>query len=275
MTTIVSWNIAQSPRAWQQLLDMDADIALLQEAAPPPEGVRYRVWHSEVPWETPGLDAARKWRAAVVRLSDRVKVEWIEAKSPVQAEWGGFVVSRPGTLEAARVTPLSGDPFIVCSMYGLWTGPLTGAGSWIMADNSVHRIISDLSVFIGRQDGHRIICAGDLNILHGHGENGSKYWAARYQTVFDRMEAIGVPYIGPQIPNGRQADPWPQELPPDSKNVPTFYSTGTSPVEAYRQLDHVFASRSLVPNLTVRALNGVEEWGASDHCRVLIEVAER
>jgi hypothetical protein len=41
--------------------------------------------------------------------------------------------------------------------------------SWIHADASVHRLISDLSVLIGRQRGHKIIVAGDLNVLYGYG----------------------------------------------------------------------------------------------------------
>jgi len=36
----------------------------------------------------------------------------------------------------------------------------------------------------------------------------------------------------------------------------------------------VFASRSIVERVTTRALNGVEEWGASDHCRVAFEVRQ-
>lgn len=41
---------------------------------------------------------------------------------------------------------------------------------------------------------------------------------------------------------------------------------------ATRQLDFVFASSSLLPRVHVRAMNEREEWGPSDHCRVLIEV---
>ncbi|MCY4624575.1 MAG: endonuclease/exonuclease/phosphatase family protein [Chloroflexi bacterium] len=276
MTTIVSWNVAQRSEPWAQLLAMDADVALLQEAAAPPEGVRYRVWHSNVPFHTPGPEGYRpvKWRAAVVRLSNRVKVDWIEAKPLVDAEWGEFAVTRPGTLEAAWVTPPLGEPFIVCSMYSQWTRPLKGAGEWIMADNSAHRLISDLSGLIGRQRGHRIIAAGDLNIFHGFGDGGSKYWEARYRTVFDRMTAIGLEFMGPQAPNGRQAEPRGYGEPADSKNVPTYHTNRQSPATAQNQLDYVFASRGFHERVTVRALNNPEDWGPSDHCRVLIEVSE-
>ena len=53
----------------------------------------------------------------------------------------------------------------------------------------------------------RIIVAGDLHILHGHGEHGSEYWQARYQTVFTRMAAMGMPFVGPQHPKASSAHP--------------------------------------------------------------------
>ena len=113
-----------------------------------------------------------------------------------------------------------------------------------------------------------------MNILRGYGEYGSGYWAARYKTVFDRMESMGLPCIGPEYPNGRLADPWPDELPQESKNVPTFHHSRQSPETATRQLDHVLASTGLARSLKVSALNTPEEWGPSDHCRIEIELAE-
>jgi endonuclease/exonuclease/phosphatase family metal-dependent hydrolase len=112
-----------------------------------------------------------------------------------------------------------------------------------------------------------------LNILHGYGEYGSRYWKGRYDTVFDRMAALGLKFVGPQAPEGgRQADPWPKELPVESLNVPTFHTNRQSPATATRQLDFVFASESIADRVKVRALNSVEEWGPSDHCRVMIEL---
>ena len=87
------------------------------------------------------------------------------------------------------------------------------------------------------------------------------------------MAAIGLPLVGPKHPNGRQADPWPSWLPKDSLNVPTYYNIGASPATATGQLDFVFASESMVESVQVRALNGPEEWGPSDHCRLEIVVA--
>ena len=128
-----------------------------------------------------------------------------------------------------------------------------------------------MSVFVGSQTKHRIIAAGDLNILNGYGERGSPYWGSRYETIFSRMTAIGLPFVGPQAPDGRQADPRPDELPLTSKDVPTFHTNLMTPATAARQIDFVFASKGIAEGVKTRALNEPDEWGPSDHCRVEIE----
>ena len=279
---IVSWNMAHKHRSWRHLLDMDIDLALLQEAGEPPPDVAERIEADPAievdcaPWETMIVGGRTTFRTAIVKLSNRISVEWIEPKSIDTAVSGDLVVSTPGTLAAASVTPTSGSPLIFVSMYAQWvkTHSLAGYKPFIFPDGSAHRLVSDLSAFIADEDGHRVVAAGDLNILRGYGEYGDDYWAARYKTVFDRMQVMGLPCAGPEHPNGRQADPWPDELPRDSMNVPTFHSVTQTPETAARQLDYVFASKELAGLLTVRALNAPEEWGPSDHCRIEIEFAE-
>lgn len=92
---------------------------------------------------------------------------------------------------------------------------------FIYADASVHRLISDLSVFATQRPSIDIIVAGDLNVLFRYGEHGNRHWAARNDTVFNRVEVLGLACVGPQAPNGRRAEPWPKELPRTSNNVPT------------------------------------------------------
>ena len=146
------------------------------------------------------------------------------------------------------MTPRQGDPFVAVSLYAVWEGPHSSTGNqYIFADASAHRLISDLSRFIGSDRKRGILAAGDLNILHGHGEHGSGYWAARYQTVFDRMEALGLTFAGPQAPDGRQADPWPAELPLESKNVPTFHHNRQTPARATIQGDASTGLRLRIP----------------------------
>lgn len=273
MVKVIVWNIARRDEAWEYLLDSDADIALLQEAAAPPADVARRLDVDPAPWRTAGAGVNRPWRAAVVKLSNHVAVQWLEPKQVEDALPGELAVSRPGTLAAAIVTPCTGAPFVVVSMYAAWEKPHATTGSgWIYADASAHRLISDLSVLVGQQEGHRILAAGDLNILFGYGENGSSYRASRYATVFARMAALGLPFVGPQAPAGRRADPWPAELPYESANVPTYHTSRQTPPTATRQLDYVFASTALAEGVRVRALNEAHQWGPSDHCRVEIEV---
>ncbi len=121
------------------------------------------------------------------------------------------------------------------------------------ADASAHRVISDLSGLVDRQEGNRIVVSGDWNILHGYGEHGSTYWKSRYQTVFDRMKAIGLRFVGPQQPNGQPVETPAEELPAGSLDVPTYRTQRDDPSTGKRQLDFVFASESIADSLTVRA----------------------
>ena len=289
-TTVVSWNIAKRHKAWRQLVEMGADVALLQEAGMPPADVADRVdtgprehwdshvWNSDW-WEGRGWHGLFDRWAKVVKLSDRVEVEWFKQVSPIMAIAADEIgVSGIGAIAAARVKPDDAEPFIIVSMYARWMKPHPSVPTpwWAgYSDASAHRIISDLSVFIGNTDPstHRILAAGDLNIIYGALGKDPQWLTARDQSVVDRMDALGMEFLGPQHPNGRQANPRPTDLPPDTGNVPTYYDSRQSKETASTQLDYAIASRGFHNSVTVRAINSVEDWGASDHCRLLIEVS--
>jgi hypothetical protein len=263
---LLSWNMAHREAHWRDVTaDGAVDVVLLQEAVPPPDGaVLETVPALSDRWVTAGAD--RRFCAAIARLSDRVSLKPIPTRPLGDASPDELAVSLPGSLAAAEVTDASGEQIIVVSIYGAWASPMQSRqGSWIYADASVHRLISDLSALVASQRGHKILVAGD-------GEGGSDYWRSRYETVFTRMTAIGLPFVGPQHPHGEQCIPWPTELPRGSKNVPTFRTRKADPSSATRQLDFVFASTDLVDRLHVRACNTADGWGPSDHCRIEIEV---
>ena len=283
---VVSWNIAKRDDPWRELVEMDADLALLQEAGHVPEDVLDRVELSpHAPWLShdpisgePNYD---RW-PMVVRLSDRVRVEWFRQIGPT---WVlpkhplDMAVSGIGTLDVARVIPVEGrDSFIVASMYGRWFKHHPSVDkAEIYADASVHRIISDLSAFIadGSPGTHRVLASGDLNVTYGYGHGSGPYWDARYRNLFERMETTGLEFLGPQRPNGRQAKVLATGEPEGSRNVVTYHLRDKDPATASNnQFDFAFASRGFHKSITVRALNEVEEWGASDHCRLLIEIVE-
>ena len=273
MIKIISWNIAHRHAPWRCLPD-SADIALLQEARRPPDDVENQIEVDPVPFP----DANRYvGRSAIANISKQVKMDWLDPVPLAEARPGDFSVSHPGTLSAAIVSPLNGEsfePFTIVSLCAEYEKPhrSTGKMSWDIIDASVHRVISDLSLLIGRQSGHRIIAAGDLSVYYGWGWDKSDYWKCRYATVFKRMDALGIPLVGPEAPNGRQTDPSPKWLPKGSKNVPTYrHSSGTE-----HQLDFVFASESMKDSVKkVSALNYPDDWGPkplSDHCQIEILV---
>lgn len=276
VTTVVSWNIGKRVKPWHQLLQMDADVALLQEVGSVPRDVEdsIQVCGSE-PENTNLYDRF----PMIVKLSDRVDVEWFRQVGPMNRVGDAeFAVSDSSTIAVARIIPRDGLPFIAVSMYARWIKPHPSTESkWSVGfqDSSAHRIISDLSAFIGSTDPstHRILAAGDLNTIHGATDANRLTLPARDRTIMDRMDALGMEFLGPRYPAGRQADPTPQGLPADTRNVPTYYTNRQSSKTAQNQLDYAFASRGFHRSVTVRAMNAVEEWGASDHCRLLIDVA--
>jgi len=100
---LITCNIARRVEAWRYLLETDAGIALLSEAAEPPADVARRLDVDPAPWRTAGAGVTRSWRAAVVKLSGRVSVQWLESKPVADALPGDLAVSRLGTLVAALV----------------------------------------------------------------------------------------------------------------------------------------------------------------------------
>ena len=291
-TTVVSWNIAKRHAAWRQLVDMGADVALLQEAGKPPPDVADRVdtgppghWDSHV-WNSDWWEG-RGWRGLidrwpkVVKLSDRVEVEWFKQVSPISAVAPDEIaVSGIGTIAAARIVPKDGSaPFIAVSMYASGSSRTCRPrpSSSRLAMRMLRRTAScrTCRAFIGHTDPstHRILAAGDLNMIYGATESHPLALPARESNVFDRMEALGLEFLGPRYPNGRKAEPTPKGLPSDTRNVPTFYAPVDDPSRAWHQLDYAIASRGFHESVKVCAMNSVEGWGASDHCRLLIEVS--
>ena len=199
---------------------------------------------------------------------------------PSCRRWGNVKVPssptfyyRRDTLPAARVTPLhegkpAAEPFLVFSMYARWFEPhplakrpssrREGQAINIYSDASAHRVISDVSAFIAHTNplSHRLLAAGDLNTIYGAADNSRLEIPARAQTIFNRMQALGLEFRGPQWRDAdRQAEPIPQGLPKDTRNVATCL-TGSQRrsmrphTVSGNQLDHVFASRALVSQET-------------------------
>ena len=96
-------------------------------------------------------------------------------------------------------------------------------------------------------------CGNDLPCIVG---GDLTTWWDSETIVFGDMMRIGLPLIGP--------------------HAATFYSPslGQEPSDATLQLDYVFASRPIAHRLAVRARNDPNDWGPSDHCRIVIDLEE-
>ena len=251
------------------------DVALLQEAKnPPPISLDCFQYENQALADKELYD---RW-PLVVKLSDRIDIDWFQLVPPIAVRpiKGTVGVSDSSTIAVAKVTPRNHpkEAFIVASMYARWRMPHRDTYTkWSVGSPSpsAHRIISDLSAaFIGNHNPstHRILAAGDLNIVWDKFK-----MVDRQRAVWTRMEALGLEFLGPRRPNGRAAAKTPSYLSPDTKNVPTYYTTHEkNPDSATKQLDYVFASRGFHEDISVCALNDPEEWGPSDHCRLLIKV---
>lgn len=123
MIKVVSWNIAKREEPWRELVEMDADVALLQEAGSPPgDLIDLVAYEDTVFWNRHLYD---RW-PLVVKLSDRVEVKWFKQVLPI-SDLGEDVigVSGIGTIDVAKVTPVHcrDNAFIVVSMYARWLMP--------------------------------------------------------------------------------------------------------------------------------------------------------
>ncbi len=104
MTRIVCWNIGKRKRPWTELLEMEVDVALLQEASRVPPGLRRPVEAGpQDPWE-PWEEGLYDRGAMVVKLSERVEIEWFKRVFPISvAKRDEIPVSGIGAIAAARV----------------------------------------------------------------------------------------------------------------------------------------------------------------------------
>jgi exonuclease III len=261
---LLSWN-TDARDLWNDLEELDGDVGLLQEVGPLRPGCAKEIIPGDADvWATAGSEK-RAWRTAVARLSDRVALDARPTlamhETTRSSDW---TVSRQGTMAAADAQVNGHVAFTAVSVYAPWERPV-GRDEPVWADGSAHRLLSDLTPLLWDQRRHPVIIAGDWNILFGYGERGDPHFRNRYQTVFDRVDALGLQFVGPQHPDGRQAHPWPDELPRDSMCVPTFHHSQQTPETASRQLDFVFASAGFADKVHARALNEATEWGPSDH----------
>ncbi len=258
---ILSWNIAHTTEAWRRIGELGADVALLQEAVPPPDG------YGDLSYVAPPssdwrctVRGVRSFATTVVRLDDRLRFEPV-ATVPLDEVAGDSIgTSHPGQFAIARLG-LDGLSVTVVSLYGVWERQ-TGVG--IYAEASLHRALSDLTPLL--QQRSPLVIAGDLNIFRGYTLDGEAYWRPRYESVFDRLAAYDVDFVGPRgtgaLDNCRCGGA-------ECDHVRT-YRHQRKVDSRPDQLDFVFANgaaRKLLQDCQVVATD--ETWAVSDHAPIL------
>ena len=66
---IVSWNMARKKESWRYLLEMEFDLAFLQEACRPPADIAERVEIDPAAWPVPKPGGRVRWRTAIAAVS--------------------------------------------------------------------------------------------------------------------------------------------------------------------------------------------------------------
>jgi endonuclease/exonuclease/phosphatase family metal-dependent hydrolase len=265
---VVSWNMQQNPDAWPRLEEMansyGAQVALVQEAKPPvgddwrthPASKAGEDWAISVPRGT-----SRRYASAVVVLDRDLELE-AELPTPLgDAEYGKFAVSHPGQFAVARIgLPDNQGSITVISLYGIWDRD----DRWLYADATLHRAISDLTLLLQEAGRSRIVLAGDLNIW-SEWERADPFWAARFDTVFDRLKAHGLHLIGPRGEQPLERCLCRRDA--ECRHVRTF-AFQRKPANNVYQNDFVFATNALKP-ASCEVIDDDASWKYSDHLPVL------
>jgi hypothetical protein len=171
-----NWGRLQS---WSELAG--ADVYLLSEASPPPQGILAigRGHTSGIDAEVEGArPVVRPWATSVA--SNDSATEITDARLSRFGKHLPFEASRVGTWTAASVE-VDGLEVTAIALYGLMD-----EGS----DASVHRSLSEMSpIFDHHVYGERLLLGGDLNILAGR-PSGERL--DRHQVVLARIAAYGL-----------------------------------------------------------------------------------
>jgi hypothetical protein len=154
---LASWNLAQAwhpdrrPSPWEYLPRLAEDhrvqVFALQEAARPPIPIA----NSEPPaddldlWRLPIPAADRNFCSAVVSLDDTLEFLPRRPIPVLDAVYGQFFACHPGQFSVVDLILGNCERVTVVSLYGMWDR-LHEHGA-LYADASLHRAISDLTVF--------------------------------------------------------------------------------------------------------------------------------
>jgi hypothetical protein len=267
--TLCTWNMQQNPDAWMRLEELGrthgVQVALLQEAVPPPTGdwtTFPSATDSDLWAITAHSDRQRNFASVVAVLDSALTPTQVVPTALGQAEYGRFAVSHPGQFSVVEIGSHSGPTLTAVSLYGIWDRD----ERYLFSEATLHRAISDLTIVLQEKSRTHIVLAGDLNVFFDWDQaTYDAHWAARYDTVFARLAAYGMNLVGP-FGDGR-LDGCECGRGDECRHVRTF-AYQRKPENRLNQLDYVFATPSLRP-LGCHALDDEASWRYSDHLPVI------
>ena len=252
---------AHARAAWDELSSLEVDIAMLQEAMPPPEGVAklpvttLPVGRGREDWRSlPGparwwCSAIAAWSAGLEQLSEEGRAE-------------PLYVSQKGAY-AVGVVRRNEKPLAVASVYALWDyGWLPHNTKPRYAHTSLHRAISDLTPVLDTDHSEMsVVIAGDFN-------TSSQFEAPHreaFRTVDDRLRGLGLRNVSIR-PDGEILDGC-----PCIDEICRHVQTLEGPVPY--QDDYIYVSEDLVASARfARVERSDRAASVSDHFPLIVEI---
>ena len=254
---IVSWNMQNKKESWRFLVDQhqDYDFAFVSEACVPPQNARRIADDNDwdIPYDTwdlqPG-EKRKKYRQEVLGIREGWQLVRLDRDEVVEAASSSLPPKHDQIFRRWHRVAIASNAdeqyCLVCVVSGHGQAqslPLLIAG----VRAALRRRSYDPTI--------PIIIAGDLTTNE-----------QKSPEMFARMSEMGLPWAGPCGANYIHIS----GLKPHQRETPET---------AHRRLNHVFVSEGLVDRASVTALNKADKnlpdyWGPSDHCRILIEIAE-
>jgi exonuclease III len=284
---IVTWNMNHwqrsreaRARAWEYMRhELGADVALVQEAVPPPE-----IEQVYKPIDPPGSD----WGSAVVALSPSVRLN-PRPRRPLASpsSEGGLAESHPGVSAVADVidTASGKTRFVAASFYGAWEYlPQDPANpkkkQEIYSASKSHRVLSDLTPLLvwTKNRPHKIpvFLAGDFNATTQiAADNNWDVEIEEAKALFQRIHALGLRDLIALTSDTRPRLVECSCPTSDTCSHVRTYRNGNRPTSRPTQLDYVFASDILASQvLTCTVRDEAAAWALSDHCPIVVDLLD-
>lgn len=243
---VVSWNVNRRPTAWKLLGDLDADVALLQEAnrSGMPESQIVVAAPPTLDWKM--LNGSGAYGTAILLMNPNLCPGTVPE----------VLASHPGQFGVIHL-PVGDHGLYIISVYAFFRDKY--------ADTSMHRAISDLTPLL--ESKAAVLMAGDINTFRDYTLGGTKAELRRYQLVFERLSALGMECLGPFSDSGPLAGcPCRDEL--NCRHVKTYRHYNRTDGKPL-QLDFAFGNKALRKRfVSCKAVDDEKYWAVSDHAPV-------